>query len=282
MKYFKIALFCVCFFLVERFCHRQTEGFHLHKITADLPFNPELATPPPTEEIKALLSQTYSFLGSGGQSYVFISQDKRAVIKFFKHHHMCPLPFSIQKEIRKKRLNELFTSFKIAYDFLEEETGLLFLHLNQGNDFQRNLTLIDPIGIRHEINLDKTTFALQRRANLALPTLRKLLKEGKLEEAKAHLCSLLNMMVKRIRIEICNCDPVIKRNTGFIEGQAVEIDLGSFAIDKSLSHPLARRRALFFDTLKLRHWLKKHAPILLPFFDLQLGKCFVNLDEKPF
>lgn len=279
MRCLKFLLFLFSFISIERFCHHQTEGFQLHKITSNLPFNVAFATAPPAEEIKELLSQPYRFLGSGGQSYAFLSEDKRAVIKFFKHHHMRPLPLSIQQQSRKNRLKEIFTSFTIAHDFLKEETGLLFLHLNQGTDFQMKLTLIDSIGISHQIDLDKTTFALQKRARLALPTLQALLKKKKIEEAKSHLCSLLDLMVKRINAQISNCDPIVKRNTGFIDGQAVEIDLGCFAKEESLSKSLAKRRAFFFDTLKLRYWVKKRAPNLLTFFDLQFNQRFAILSQ---
>lgn len=279
MKLLKGVLFLLIFISVERFCHQQTKGFQLHKIASNLSFNSAFATSPPTQEIKELLSQPYYFLGNGGQSYAFLSKDKQTVIKFFKHHHMRSLPFSIQQTRRKMRLTETFTSFKIAHDFLKEETGLLFLHLNQGTDFQMPLTLVDPIGISHKIDLDKTTFALQKYAALALPTLQKLVKEENTEGVKSHLCSLLNLIARRINAQIANCDPIIKRNTGFIEGQAIEIDLGCFAKDENLSKPLTKRRAFFFDTLKLRNWVKKRAPHLLTFFDLQINKHFATLSQ---
>lgn len=67
MKLIKILLVALCIFGVERFCHQQTEGFRIRKIASNLPFQPEWATPPATEEIKALLKQPYHFMGSGGR-----------------------------------------------------------------------------------------------------------------------------------------------------------------------------------------------------------------------
>src|SRR5271166_494426 len=129
-------LFALLLFLsVERFCHRQTEGFRLQKIASQLPYRADWATPPASKAIQTLLSQPYRFLGSGGQCYAFVSQDGTAVIKFFKHHHMRPsrLLLPKQKQQRKERLENLFSSFKIANDLLKEETALLFLHLNPGS-----------------------------------------------------------------------------------------------------------------------------------------------------
>lgn len=274
MKLIKIMLIALCAFGVERFCHQQTEGFRIRKIASDLPFRAEWATPSASNEIRTLLKQPYHFLGSGGQCYAFLSEDGSTVIKFFKHHHLRPLPFSIQAQKRTATLNHTFSSFKIAYDHLREETGILYLHLNRTRDLKIKMTLIDPIGISHEIDLDTTTFAVQKCAKPALPTLQKLCFEKKVEEAGSHLASLLDMMMVRVRSGIGDCDPNIHNNIGFIDGKAVEIDLGSFFLDETLADPLAQKRVLFFETLKLRRWLKKRTPELLTLFDLQLAERF--------
>lgn len=280
MKIIKFAVYIALFILVERFCHRQTEGFRMQKIASDLSYREEWATPPPPEEVKALLAQPYRYLGSGGQCYAFASEDGTAVIKFFKHHHMKPLPFSIEKKKRQERLETIFGSFKIAYDRLKEETGMLYLQLNRREDFQKPLILIDPIGIHHSVDPNQMTFALQKRATLAFPTLQALIDSGKTEEAKTHLISLIDLIIKRTQAHVADFDPIIKRNMGFIDGKAVEIDLGSFLNDDNLSNPIAQRRVLFFETLKMRSWLKKRAPDLLSFFDLQLDERFAILSRQ--
>jgi hypothetical protein len=274
---FRFFVFLIAFVFVERFCHKQTEGFRLSKIASNLPNRPDWATPPPPAEVQEALSQPYRFLGSGGQCYAFVSADGKSVIKFFKHHHMRPLPFGVQDAVRSKRLEELFASVKIAHDRLKGETGVLFLHLNPTADFAKPLTLIDPIGIAHRIDLNQTTFVLQKRAELFFPKAKKLLKEGKKEELQDLICALFTLIANRISKQVADCDPILKRNMGFLEGKALQIDLGSFILDPSLQSPLAQKRVLFFETRKLRHLLKKQAPELLPFFDLQLAKHFATL-----
>lgn len=280
MKLYKIILFCFLFFAIERFCHRQTEGFRLQKIASQLPYRSEWATPPASSEVKELLDQPYFFLGSGGQCYAFLSEDGQTVLKLFKHHHLRALPFGIQKKKRQQKLEELFSSFKIAQEKLQQETGLVYLHLNATDDLSKTLILVDPLGIRHPIDPDRTTFALQKKAEMALPTLQKLVDAQEWKAVQNHLSSLLDLIVSRSQKKVADWDPIIKRNMGFINGKAVEIDLGSFSLDPSLSSPINRRRAVFFETLKLRRWVKKKAPALLPFFELQLSNRFDIVSQE--
>ncbi|NGX26325.1 MAG: hypothetical protein K940chlam6_00241 [Chlamydiae bacterium] len=92
------ALFFIGFIAVERFCHKQTQGFQLQKIQADLPHNSDWETLLPgdhtSQRLQTILSQPYSFLNSGGESYAFVSKDGKYVLKFFKLHHMRPKSFA--------------------------------------------------------------------------------------------------------------------------------------------------------------------------------------------
>lgn len=275
----KLLLFVALFILTERFCHKQTEGFRLNKIASHLEPRVEWRAEAPSPFVKEQLKQSYRFLGSGGQCYAFLSEDGKSVLKFFKHHHMRPLPFRIQEVARSARLESFFSSLKIAHDHLHEETGLLFLQLNPGNHFEKPLTLIDPIGNAHTVDLNQVTFALQKRAELFVPTLKKQLLEGNIEEFKQSVCSLLDLIVERTSKQVADCDPILKRNMGLLNGKALQIDLGSFTLDPGLKDPLSKKRTLFFETRKMRQLIKKRAPELLPFFDLQLERRFAMLGQ---
>src|SRR2546428_4046403 len=137
--YFSFFLGIVCFIAVERFCHHQTEGFRVHKIASTLPYDPKWDVAPLSADeqlaVDKALDQPFTFLGSGGQCYAFLSQDQTTVIKFFKHHHMRPinwlnrlsLPIFLDKyrlkiiEMRQKKFDHIFGSCKIAYDDFKEE-----------------------------------------------------------------------------------------------------------------------------------------------------------------
>src|ERR1041385_4811284 len=88
----KIFLFIAAFIAIERFCHRQTDGFRNSKILSTLSFHPEweISSLPPAElaNMRRLLSRPFFYLGSGGQCYSFLNEDGVTVLKVFKHHHM--------------------------------------------------------------------------------------------------------------------------------------------------------------------------------------------------
>lgn len=210
----------------------------------------QIATSPPLSapelvEVQKILAQPFTFLGSGGQAYAFLSQDGKSVLKLFKHHHLnnfsglkaLPLPEIATSFIqaREKHQAQFFQSCKIAFDELREETGLLYMQLNKTNQWKRSITLIDKLGISHQIDLDNLEFALQKRASLAHSTVKKMIRDGKKEEAKRAIASILNNVASRCQKGIKDNDNGFRRNTGLLNGQAVAIDIGSFSKDPALA-----------------------------------------------
>ena len=245
----KIFLFLLCILLVERFCHKQTKGFSIGKITSHLSFNPDWSTlDEPFKDKKMIenaLDQTFTFFGSGGQCYAFLSDDKTTVLKFFKHHHMRPytflnrihLPLSFDHlrnkflNRQKKKLEDVFGSCKIAYEDLKEETGLIYLHLNPTKDLNKKLKLVDKLGIAHCIEADTTTFVMQKKAELAFEKILKQIKSGDSEEVQQSIHSLMQNILKRCKKGIKDKDTGLKRNFGFLRKDAIAIDVGSFVKD---------------------------------------------------
>jgi hypothetical protein len=272
MKWLKVAVALLLFCAVERFCHKKTHGFRLHKIASEKSIDGALPlSSSEKEELCAILDQPYHFLSSGGESYVFASSDDRYVIKFFKHHHMrdhslFDLLAPKWKEDRIKKREKLFASCLIAEERLKEETGLIALHLKKTPGyFDQKLTLTDPLGISHKIDLNRTDFALQHKGQMAMQAL----KATKDQELLDSIIALIN---SRSSKGVADCDPIFKRNLAFIGKRAIAIDLGAFASDESLKTPSLARRALYFETLKLRRWLYKNAPELLPYFEERLNQ----------
>lgn len=293
-KFYYFVLIIIGFLFVERFCHYQTEGFQRAKIHSSLTPDPKWQTPALTfaklQNIQKILAQPFYFLGSGGQCYAFVSEDDQYVIKFFKHHHMrkqkfydhFPLPTFLdvkRKEMalqRTRELEKVFSSFKIAHDRFKKQTGLIYLHLNKSDLFHQKMIIVDKIGIRHFLDIDQMEFALQRKATLALPKIHALIQQQQIDEAKKCLNSCLHLIVERCKAGIADHDPVMKRNFGFIDDQAIEIDLGSFGEDDFLKVARNFKRELFFETIKLRKWIKKHSPQLASFLENQIADLLKN------
>ena len=276
----RLILFAILFICAERFCHKQTHGFRLHKIHSNLPHNPQWETPLPTNEACEILAQPFHFLNSGGECYVFVSQDGDYVLKLFKHHHMRPrswidpvLPQSLIEK-RRVRLSKLFTSCKIAHERFLEGTGLVYLHLTKTDHLQTKLRLFDPIGVVHILNLDEIEFALQKRATLAYSTLTALIEAREFEAAKRRLESLVDLIATRSRAGIADHD-ARKRNFGFIGSDAIELDLGSFSLNESLKDPQEAQKTLLYETMKLRRWIKKYHPELSECLDAKIKEHLI-------
>ncbi len=273
----KILFILGALIALHRFCYWQTAGFRLDKIQSELPFEPFPSSCP--MEIDAILKQPFTFLGSGVQCYAFLSQDGTAVLKVFKHYHAWPNNALLKKwnwgpidriiHAREKRMEHIFNSCKIAYEEYREETGMLYLHLHRTDRFKRTVVLLDKIGIAHEIDLDQTAFALQKRADLVYPKLKALMEQGDLEGAHRAIDALLALIRKRCQKGIANSDPIVHRNFGYIDDAAVEIDIGSFSKDPFLKKPYAIKRELFYETLELEEWLQKY-PELLEYYRIQI------------
>ena len=291
MTLLKLILFVVGFIAVERLCDKQTKGFRLPNIICSALADPKLETKalsPETEaQVATILDQPFTFLDNGGQCYAFVSADGKSVIKFFKQHRMrywhwfndLSVPNFLEmyrKKLLKKHAHHssflLFESCRIAYEEFPERTGLLYLHLNPTIHLQKKLTIYDPIGVRHQLDLDSTQFVLQKRAELSNKKIKRLIRAGQIEEAQKCIDSILDLIVERCQKGISDRDPKIRGNLGFIEDRAIEIDVGSYSKDDFLKRPYAYKAELFYKTQKFKRWLEQHHAPLAHYLSTQINQ----------
>ena len=242
----------------------------------------EILFPPEKEEqALRLLLQPFHFLGSGVQSYAFIGEDGETVLKIFKPFHMwppnsilrhLPVPARIKNRIileREHRWHSILGSVKIAYEKLEERTALLYLHLNRTEDQFPPIILYDKLGIGHQISLDLSAFALQKKAKLLLPYLKEHPKEG-----KEIINDLFDLILGRCKKGIANSDPVLWKNFGLSQGKVVEIDLGSFFLNPILQRASKMNKELLYELTPLKLYLEEQCPELLDYYHENLKKVF--------
>lgn len=259
----KIWIRCVCFCLAfwgaERFCHDKTDGFAVQNILSDLAPDPRRATKEPScfAEIEKILTQPFTYLGSGGQCYAFLSADKKTVIKLFKHHHLKPI-FSSSETKREA----FFQSCKLSFEELQEETGLIYAHLNKTRHLKRSITLIDKLGIHHSVDLDNLEFVLQKRVSLALRTVKKLVRTSQHEEAEKAVRAIVEMVAMRCEKGVQDRDNGMRRNMGFFEGKAISIDIGSFSRAPGMKQRDEMRQEIKEKTWRLALFLKRQSPSL--------------------
>lgn len=215
-------------FRIDKIAMNRTEGL------------PEFPLP----DLEFLESKKFSYLGHGGQSIAFVSDDKQYVLKFFLEKQIhgpkrYPIPkpthfFPSHREKRRKRrekkrffsLLKTMKNYATAYEKIPECTGILALHLNATEDPLPSITVKDFKGNSHTVDLAKASFVLQKKADLVLEKLEQAASE---EEKRSLLFSLEELFKKRARNGFIDIERsfMIEANYGFLGSEPIQFDVGN-------------------------------------------------------
>ena len=262
--------------------------FTLDNITYSMPSN-EIPLEPlmagQKENLQQIFSQPFHFIKAGKQSYAFMSDDGQTVLKFLKKHYLFPLPraylnsppLSFCKTFLLShfnaasiRFNEAARGYQMGYDKLKDETGILYLHFHPTDNIQQKVCLVDIYGRKFFADLDTSYFVLQKKADLLHVKVSELMLDGKEDEAKECLKSVLCMIAHRLQQGIVDHDHGIRKNYGFIEGRAVQIDIGDVSMDAGVESGFAFQRELEHVAKKLKLWVAREHPSLCSTIDEEL------------
>jgi hypothetical protein len=265
MELLKRLLFAIGFstlvLLIPVGFKQVTCGFKLSKMKLQIPNRPEwdIVTDLSSEQLQSILSQPYVYLNRGAQCYVFESLDHKYVIKFFRYDRAKNKSF-------QEKLERLFSACLLGFSLAKEETGVLFLHLNQTKDLYPVLHAKGPIGQTLQIPLDRYRFALQKKVEPFEQALLNAYKSHDPDEMKRKIDSLLSLLESRISKGIYNSDPSLFRNFGFLGDQAIEIDFGNYSQTK-----ISKEKEIARYTNRLKGWLVKNAPEFVSYLDNRIA-----------
>lgn len=229
---------------------KQNGGFATWKIPAialeekalNLPSEELIQSIAPShEEIQKVLSQKFTFLGRGGQSFAFIGEDDETVLKIFKNYryknydilHHLPVPNYIQElintgmEVRHFKLNRFYKGCVIAAYEIPEETQVSYIHIFPSNNLNIQLELKDPLGFTHHIDADSIQFLLQKKLKVADDVAKELIEKGDEEGFYKMLLATEKMMHARFLHGIVDSDFAFDKNVGFLNEKAILLDFGS-------------------------------------------------------
>lgn len=253
-----LSLTVVCFVSLSKGISKKTHSFSYSNFFVKPPKNFDIAFKNP-ENLNLLVDQTFTFLGFGGESLVFLSQDKNYVLKVFKKHrihpafYLKPLSFIPQVndflKMREIRYMRFWTSLKVQAEDLKNEAGLLCVHMPDG-EMGLKTNLIDAIGCAHPISLDGVTFVLQKKASLFRETY---LKETSIQKREEMLLALVNLYKDLTNKGYKIWDNSISRNVGLLDGKAFLIDAGSVA-------KLPQEESIKQSFKHLKIWVDKYDP----------------------
>lgn len=298
MKLGRTLLSCLLvIFLVVGTCiliGKTKKGFGIDKIRSRLEYSSRWAIESASqvsEEVDQILSQDFNYLGCGAQCYAFLSADGNYVLKFFKMKHLTPktylkyLPvpgldkYRFNKiEKRLLRQQDLFLSYKMAYEELKEETGLLYVHLNKTHTLHKKLKLYDRMRHCFEINLDDYEFVLQLKSQLVCDRIVALMQRGDKEGVSVAINSLLTQVVSQCKKGYIDRDSGISHNYGFVGNHVIHFDVGRLMRDETAKDPTHYQREVLRVGKKLEQWLTEFYPNLLPLLEEQINSI-LDLEE---
>lgn len=265
-RIFKTTVFACGLYATSWFCHMQTDGFALNKLSTFLVEEPS----DPMDE--SPLTQRYLYHAKGGQSYVFISEDGQYVLKFLRGSRLNTLYFlnslfpSKRMETKitqcEEKLDETIKSYQLAFIHLKEETGLVGLHVSSDSLATKKIKIVDKLKIEHTIRLCKYPFIVQKRALTVQEKIDDLMKKGDHQGAKKAINELISLIRMRREKGISDQDPNLCKNFGFIGTTAVQVDGGRFS-----KLGCDAETKLLQSKRDLGHWLKTYYPELAPYLD---------------
>ncbi|HSX10749.1 MAG TPA: hypothetical protein VLF94_03415 [Chlamydiales bacterium] len=250
-----LILFVALMLSLPGLAKRMTQGFRVAKLRLDYPSQPSWEVDP-HPQFHEILKQNYTFIGKGAQSYVFESEDGEYVIKLFRYDRVPT----------NEKVVHLFNACKIAYDHLQEETGLVYIHLNPTPMNLPVLHCRDAVGRNYKFPLDTVRFALQKKAE----PFKESFFAARHDPALMHqrIDQFIELLCARAGKEVLNSDPNIDRNFGFLADRAIEFDFGNYR----LSPGLDRLAEIHRYAAKLRRWLTVNMPEWVPYLDQRLEK----------
>jgi len=247
MKAFKILSYLLVTVLAAAilgdFCQKRTKGFRLQNIfPSDLsPYEKVIVPEEERPFIEKILSGNFRFMKKGQQCFAFVSEDGKYVLKFLRWNKL-EAPFwvnllntekgKVLLAERERKKNFDFTSYKIAYTELKEETGLLFMALGT-NDLKNVFTdIYDNIGIKHRIDMSKVPFLLQKKAEDFCSYFEEKLAKKETKDLYPFFVEFGKLLQNRAVKRIADSDITLEYNMGILDGKPLLFDVGNLSYEK--------------------------------------------------
>lgn len=274
-----LVLFCLS---VGKGIHWARDGFNIRRIQGwDQGF---VATW--DEGVDQILSQDFYYFSRGRQCFAFVNATGDYVLKFprtdTQRFPLWARTLSLKSyrdwflKRRFSRKQGLMDSFRISFEELREQTGILAIHLGRSPPEGKFLTLVDRIGYRTRLPLEKASFVLQSRHSLLVPQLLEAFRTGDEQAKVSMLSAFVDIVVERARKGILNRDEGFEKNYAFDGGHAFQIDVGSFHREETMQPEQAFRKSVWDTVQPFKEWLAEVDPDALKIFNQKLEEVCPN------
>lgn len=203
-----------------------------------------LGSAPLPNELESILSQSFTFIGSGNQAYAFESQDQKSVLKLFKFHTLQGFdPYDLvpgffqsfhdnHAKDRKKKVDRLLNGLVLAENYNRKNSGILYIHFPPSPLFLEKVSVRDRAGRTHLLDLDHYVFVLQQKAVPLGETLKEHFDRGDVQGAVTKLFALYQMIAQDLKAGLYDQDHNVISNTGFVLDSPIRIDFGKLSLQK--------------------------------------------------
>lgn len=254
----------MAFLCIPDIYKRSVHPFRLSRLKVDFPDIQSWETPVPNQEVKLILEKPFIFLSKGKQSDVFLSQDGKYVLKFFRFdmsqfHWGRKVRAAIKKIFRLKqndiglhRMNRVYSTFqscKIAYDLIPHLTKLVYVHLNLKSHVLPKIKVKGRFGFFYEIDPAQYRFVIQKRG-LSLESAVQIASMDELHHIKTSLFTMLDQLSQA---GVANTDRASYKNFHICEKEAIVSDVGSFFYD-----PIRAKEDSIYFKSQLESFLKRN------------------------
>jgi hypothetical protein len=204
----------------------------------------------PTPNGDALFDKPFTYLDRGHQSYVFLSDNKEYVLKFFdarsiKRYGYIPFLTLDDSARTERRLNDLLNGYRIAWEKDRENCGLLYVQFAPNPIMKATATLQDRFGFVHRIDLSTVPFVVQKAAVTTRATLNQLLGSDDVATAKERLGAIVDMYFDEYAKGVYDRDRNYIDNTGFIGSQPMRMDAGRLRFDPEMKKSTVHSKDIY-------------------------------------
>jgi hypothetical protein len=196
---------------------------------------------------------TFHYLAKGRQAFVFESDEY--VLKFFARLQVPPFASENKMNRLEKKMATYPDSYRLGFEKLRDETGILAVHVGKTDQHFPTVTLIDGSGKKLQVNLNLLPFVLQKKGKRSV----------NLSDAQ-FLDAFFAFHQKRIALLLADYDRGVQ-NYSWDDTRLLYIDPGRMYLDPTLQDPERARREWLHTTHSLRKWLSKNNPELVAEFD---------------
>jgi len=238
-----------------------TAEFRFGKLAFDLPYN--AAWDAVAGDSSLPLAGCYTYLAHGAQSFVFQSEDRQWTLKIFRHDrwiHPWRKWFRNRILRRKKRLpydrkiNRVFAASKLAFERAADLTGLVYIHLSRTTGLP-HIDLIGPLHRKWRIDLNRTYFVVQRKAEPIKQLLLESIHAGDKERFRTLCHHFIKLIYERVDRGIRNSDTKVSQNFGFCSDSAIEWDFGNYWIDLKMTTEMEQLNEIRRFTQQPEQWM---------------------------